>query len=66
MNLSGDHLDPLNLDMLTSLERWRAIIPLGVPHYLTENDEYNGYFIPKGSIVSGNSWYYTPTQVDFP
>lgn len=25
---------------------------------MTEDDEYNGYFIPKGSIVAGNIWYY--------
>ena len=29
---------------------------IGVPHLSTADDEYNGYFIPKGSIVTGNSW----------
>ncbi|KAF9447106.1 cytochrome P450 [Macrolepiota fuliginosa MF-IS2] len=36
--------------------RWQLVAPLGVPHVLTEDDEYNGYFIPKGTIVIGNSW----------
>jgi hypothetical protein len=27
-----------------------------IAHSSTENDEYRGYFIPKGSIVIGNSW----------
>ena len=28
----------------------------GVPHMSTFDDEYNGFFIPKGAIVIGNSW----------
>lgn len=31
--------------------RWKPPVPLGVPRLVTEDDEYNGYFIPKGSIV---------------
>ena len=23
----------------------------------SEDDEYNGYFIPKGTVVLGNAWY---------
>ncbi len=25
-------------------------------HEATEDDEYDGYFIPKGTIVVGNTW----------
>lgn len=32
------------------------ILCAGVPHVVTEDDEYNGYFIPKGTLVLGNSW----------
>ena len=32
-------------------------IPVSVEHESTEDDEYDGYFIPKGTIVIGNSWY---------
>ena len=28
----------------------------GFPHRLTENDVYNGYLIPAGSLVFYNSW----------
>ncbi len=28
--------------------RWSQSLPLGVPHAVTEDDHYNGYFIPKG------------------
>ncbi|KJA21835.1 hypothetical protein HYPSUDRAFT_140077 [Hypholoma sublateritium FD-334 SS-4] len=36
--------------------RWQSIIPLAVGHMATEDDEYNGYFIPKGTVVLGNGW----------
>ena len=29
----------------------------GVAHANTEDDEYNGYFIPKGTYVMANSWW---------
>ena len=28
----------------------------GLPHMVTEDDEYNGYFIPAGTLVVGNTW----------
>ena len=31
--------------------RWRPTLPLGIPHRLMVNDEYNGYQIPAGSMV---------------
>ena len=27
-----------------------------VPHVATNDDEYNGYYIPKGTVVFGNAW----------
>ena len=30
--------------------------PPGVPHRLTVDDVYEGYFLPAGSIVIGNAW----------
>ena len=37
--------------------RWQPVTPLAVPHLLTEDDEYNGYFIPKGAYIIPNVWY---------
>lgn len=31
--------------------RWRHIVPTGIPHATTQDDYYNGYLIPKGSVV---------------
>ena len=28
----------------------------GIPHMSTIDDEYNGFYIPKGTIVIGNAW----------
>ncbi|THH13120.1 hypothetical protein EW146_g7061 [Bondarzewia mesenterica] len=36
--------------------RWQQVAPFAIPHRVMTDDVYNGYFIPKGSIVIGNSW----------
>ncbi|KAJ5754119.1 uncharacterized protein N7511_008272 [Penicillium nucicola] len=36
--------------------RWRPIAPGGIPHMLTEDDSYEGYVLPKGTIVFYNAW----------
>ncbi|KAF8602809.1 cytochrome P450 [Ceratobasidium sp. AG-I] len=36
--------------------RWQPVTPLGIPHSCDEEDEYNGYIIPKDSIIFGNIW----------
>ncbi|KAI0050256.1 cytochrome P450 [Auriscalpium vulgare] len=36
--------------------RWRMVAPSGVPHASMEDDVYEGYFIPKGSMIIANAW----------
>jgi cytochrome P450 len=36
--------------------RWNPVAPMGGAHSLTEDNEYNGYRIPKGSTVLPNVW----------
>ncbi|KXN92110.1 O-methylsterigmatocystin oxidoreductase [Leucoagaricus sp. SymC.cos] len=36
--------------------RWYLVLPLALPHSTSEDDIYDGYFIPKGTIVIGNAW----------
>ncbi|KAG8972266.1 hypothetical protein FRC05_010209 [Tulasnella sp. 425] len=36
--------------------RWNPPGPSGVPHRLTQDDMYNGYFIPQGTTVIANLW----------
>ncbi|KAF8308968.1 cytochrome P450 [Clavulina sp. PMI_390] len=36
--------------------RFRVTAPWGIPHLTTEDDEYEGYFIPKGTYVFQNAY----------
>ena len=37
--------------------RWHPIGPMGLPHTSTEDDTYEGYFIPKGALLMANIWF---------
>ncbi|KAF8302327.1 cytochrome P450 [Clavulina sp. PMI_390] len=43
-------------NILKEVLRWHPATPTGLPHLATEDAEYRGYVIPKGSIVFGNIW----------
>lgn len=45
--------------MVKEVLRWRPVAPLGAPHRCTEDDWYEGMFIPKGAICLTNLWYMT-------
>lgn len=36
--------------------RWHPVTPFAVYHVSTQDDVYNGYHIPKGSVVVPNAW----------
>ncbi|GAW10045.1 cytochrome P450 [Lentinula edodes] len=36
--------------------RWQPVTPLAVPHAAMEDDWYEGYLIPKGTIIFPNVW----------
>ncbi|KDQ57809.1 hypothetical protein JAAARDRAFT_276111 [Jaapia argillacea MUCL 33604] len=36
--------------------RWGPVLPLGLPHRVTDDDVYEGYFIPKDCTVIANIW----------
>ncbi|KAF6748927.1 cytochrome P450 [Ephemerocybe angulata] len=42
--------------LIKEILRWGTVAPLGLPHCTTEDDIYEGYFIPKGSKVLANIW----------
>jgi cytochrome P450 len=39
--------------------RWHPVAPMGVPHMTTEDDVFDGYFIPKGAVLLPNIWAFT-------
>jgi len=43
--------------MVQEILRWRPVAPLALPHQLTEDDWYEGMFIPKGTICIPNVWH---------
>jgi len=43
--------------LVKELLRWAPVGPMGLPHRLNKEDEYNGYRIPKGTIVLTNIWH---------
>ncbi|KAI0299925.1 cytochrome P450 [Russula brevipes] len=54
------HLDQDDLPYVQAVVkevlRWHPVTPLSVPHRVTQSDEYEGYFIPAGSIIIPNVW----------
>ncbi|KAG1887782.1 cytochrome P450 [Suillus subluteus] len=42
--------------ILREVLRWYPLGPLGIPHATSNDDVYDGYFIPKGAIVIVNQW----------
>ncbi|QKX58214.1 uncharacterized protein TRUGW13939_05335 [Talaromyces rugulosus] len=38
------------------LLRWRPVVPIGIPHRVAFDDEYEGYRIPAGALVVANQW----------
>ncbi|KAL4972955.1 cytochrome P450 [Aspergillus desertorum] len=39
--------------------RWHPVAPMGLPHMSTEDDIYEGYRIPKNSLIMPNIWAFT-------
>jgi hypothetical protein len=43
--------------MVKELLRWKPVAPIISPHRSTEDDWYEGMFIPKGTICPANVWH---------
>ncbi|KAJ5111438.1 hypothetical protein N7532_001973 [Penicillium argentinense] len=39
--------------------RWHPVAPMGIPHMSVEEDTWEGYRIPKGSLIMPNIWALT-------
>jgi len=52
--------------VLKEVLRWGCPVPLGVPHQLTTDDEYRGYFLPRESTVLVNAWAITRNEELYP
>ncbi|KAF7192514.1 Multifunctional cytochrome P450 monooxygenase [Pseudocercospora fuligena] len=47
---------PYTEAVIKEIFRWHTVVPEGLPHLTTEDCEFEGYFIPKGSIIIANIW----------
>ncbi|KAF8970100.1 cytochrome P450 [Flammula alnicola] len=52
--------------LIKEVHRWNTAGPIGIPHFLEQDDEYNGYFIPGQSIIIGNAWAMLNDEKDYP
>ncbi|TFY79082.1 hypothetical protein EWM64_g4930 [Hericium alpestre] len=52
--------------LVKEVMRWRLVVPTAVPHRVTTDDVYNGYFIPAGSTIIGNGWGILRDEKTFP
>ncbi|TFK48003.1 cytochrome P450 [Heliocybe sulcata] len=52
--------------IVLELSRWLPVVPLAVPHAASSDDEVGGYFIPKGTIILGNTWSILRDPVRYP
>ncbi|KAF2277562.1 cytochrome P450 [Westerdykella ornata] len=59
---------PYVRSLIKEVLRWRPVNKFGMPHATSEDDWYNGYFIPKGSVAVLNWWaiHRDPTLWDNP
>lgn len=59
------HLTYLTAAIKESL-RWNPVLPTALPHLASENDEYMGYFIPKGCVIMLNTYAMLHDEQVFP
>ena len=63
--------DEANLPYICALAkevlRWRPVAALGgVPHFSTLDDVYEGWFIPRGTTILGNTWAINLNELYYP
>ncbi|KAI1358522.1 cytochrome P450 monooxygenase [Xylaria arbuscula] len=46
--------------------RWHAVVPMGSPHTADSDGYVNGYYIPKGTALIANAWWFTHDPAVYP
>ncbi|KIK92206.1 hypothetical protein PAXRUDRAFT_13359 [Paxillus rubicundulus Ve08.2h10] len=52
--------------LLRETLRCHPVVPIGVPHATTEDDIYEGYYIPKGATIMANVWAMAHNEDKYP
>ena len=42
--------------VMKECSRWHTVLLLGIPHRAIQDDYYNGFLIPAGSVLIANAW----------
>ena len=42
--------------LMSEVFRFHPVAPMDIPHRVSQDDVYKGYFIPAGTIVVANTW----------
>ncbi|KAF9451150.1 cytochrome P450 [Macrolepiota fuliginosa MF-IS2] len=57
---------PYLLAIIKEVLRWNPIVPMSLPHMTTEEDVYEGYYIPKGCTIMSNTYAILHDEEIFP
>ncbi|KAI0816964.1 cytochrome P450 [Trametes gibbosa] len=52
--------------LVKEVMRWHVVGPLSIPRRSVDDDEFRGYFIPKGSVIIPNQWAMSRDPVQYP
>ncbi|KAI0451045.1 cytochrome protein [Xylaria acuta] len=52
--------------IVTEAWRWHTVVPMALPHATTAEDIVDGFYIPKGSLVIPNIWWFTHDPAVYP
>jgi len=62
----GDMHDlPYLSALVKEVIRWQPVFPYGIPHLSSQDDVYEGYHIPNGSMVFPNAWAMLHNEDDY-
>ncbi|KAG1781056.1 cytochrome P450 [Suillus placidus] len=48
---------PYTEALVKEVLRWNVVAPTGIIHCASEDDIHDGYYIPKGSLITPNIWF---------
>ncbi|KAI2634605.1 cytochrome protein [Xylaria nigripes] len=52
--------------LVTEAWRWHTVVPIDTPHATSADDIVEGYFIPKGTLVIANIWWFLHDPAVYP
>ncbi|KAF9480937.1 cytochrome P450 [Pholiota conissans] len=52
--------------LIKEVQRWNPPGPMGIPHFLEEDDQYQGYVIPGQSLIITNIWAILNDETIYP